>query len=70
MSNEVSTDMGNGKGLVEGICVSRLEPAVDAVVGHFKKFSEVGASAVVVKESETTVGLSSGRPSEESRMPW
>ena len=70
MSNEVSTDMGNDKGLVEGICVSRLESALDAVVGHFQELSEVGASAVLVQESETTVGLLSGRPSEESRMPW
>lgn len=66
----VSIDLGDGKGRIEGLCLDRYRPVLNAFIKNFREQGEVGASVCITHEGETVVDLWGGLVSERTQAPW
>lgn len=69
-NHNISVELKDDKGLVQGFCSSKFESVLDTFVENFERRDEVGACAAVTHEGETVVDLWGGRFSEVGDVPW
>ena len=70
MTPDVSIDLAEGRGRVEGRCASGFESVLEVFVENFRARDEVGASACITLEGDTVLDVWGGLAEPRSRRAW
>lgn len=70
MTDEVSIDLGEGRGRVAGRCASHFEHVLDVFVENFRARDEIGASTCVTFEGETVLDVWGGIAERATGRAW